>query len=48
MAHDWPTRMKARRAICRYIEGWYNRGRRHSAFGDISPAAYEEQLEAVA
>jgi transposase InsO family protein len=35
-------------AICRYIETWYNQKRRHSTLGYISPAVYEEQLEAAA
>ena len=44
MQKDWHTREDARRAIFRYIEIWYNRKRRHSTLGYISPAAYEEQL----
>lgn len=48
MKHDWQTRDEARRGIFRYIEAWYNRRRRHSTLGQISPAAYEEQLEAAA
>jgi transposase InsO family protein len=40
--HRWTTRDKARRAIFRYIETWYNRKRRHSTLGYLSPAAYEE------
>jgi len=48
MRHDWHTKAEARRAIFRYIELWYNRKRRHSTLGYVSPAAYEEQLEAAA
>jgi transposase InsO family protein len=48
MKHDWHTRAEARRAIVQYIEGWYNRRRRHSTLGYISPAAYEAQLEVAA
>ena len=44
MQNDWPTREDARRAIFRYVETWYNRKRRHSSLGYISPSAYEEQL----
>ncbi len=44
MQNDWHTREDARRAIFRYIEIWYNRKRRHSTLGYVSPAAYEEQL----
>ena len=48
MKHDWHTRAEARRAIFRYIETWYNRKRRHSSLGYVSPMAYEEQLKAAA
>jgi transposase InsO family protein len=48
MKQDWHTRAEARRAIFQYIEGWYNRRRRHSTLGYVSPAAYEAQLEAAA
>ena len=43
MTHDWPTKEEARRAIFRYIETWYNRKRRHSTLGYVSPAEYEAQ-----
>jgi transposase InsO family protein len=48
MKHDWHTRDEARRAIFRYIETWYNRKRRHSSLGYVSPETYEEQLKAAA
>jgi transposase InsO family protein len=48
MKHDWHTREEARRAIFRYIETWYNRKRRHSSLGYVSPETYEEQLKAAA
>ncbi|WP_396215522.1 IS3 family transposase [Gemmatimonas sp.] len=48
MTHDWHTRGHARRAIFRYIETWYNRKRRHSTLGDVSPAEYEAQLPKAA
>ena len=48
MKHDWHTRAEARAAIFRYIETWYNPKRRHSRLGYISPAAYEQQLQAAA
>jgi len=47
----WRTRDEARTAIFRYIEGWYNRRRRHSTLGYRSPDEYERelrQLESVA
>jgi putative transposase len=40
----WPTRAAARRAIFEWIEVFYNRQRRHSALGYLSPAAFEECL----
>ena len=40
--HPFPSRGVARRAIFEYIEIWYNRQRRHSALGDLSPAQYEQ------
>ena len=48
MRNDWHTKAEARRAIFRYIETWYNRKRRHSTLGYLSPAAYEEQLQEAA
>jgi len=37
----WATRAEARAAIFEYIEVWYNRRRRHSTIGYVSPAAFE-------
>lgn len=37
----WPTRAALRSAIFEYIEGFYNRRRRHSALGYLSPVEYE-------
>jgi putative transposase len=48
MRADWPTREAARAAVFEYIETWYNPRRRHSTLGYLSPAAYEEQLQAAA
>jgi putative transposase len=39
-------RTEARLAIFDYIESFYNRRRRHSALGYLSPAAYEQQRAA--
>ena len=46
----WPTRAAARLAIFEYIAVWYNRQRRHSTLGYVSPAAYEalDRKEAIA
>ena len=48
MQNDWQTKAEARRAIFRYIETWYNRRRRHSTLGYISPVEYEMQLPEAA
>jgi putative transposase len=34
------TRAEARLSIFQYIEGWYNRRRRHSTIGHVSPEAF--------
>jgi len=38
----FPSRAAARRALFEYIEVWYNRHRRHSALGYLSPAQFEQ------
>jgi putative transposase len=38
---DFATRQQARTAIFDYIEGFYNRRRRHSALGYLSPEQFE-------
>ena len=40
----WQTRVAVRTAIFEYIEVWYNRLRRHSALGYLSPVQYEHQV----
>ena len=42
------TREQARLAIFDFVEGWYNRSRRHSALGYCSPLEYERRYEEVA
>jgi len=37
----FPTRAAAQRALFEFIEVWYNRQRRHTSLGSISPARYE-------
>jgi putative transposase len=37
----WRTRTEARSAVFEYIEGFYNRHRRHSALGYLSPTQFE-------
>ena len=41
----WPTVREARAAIADYIEVFYNRKRKHSTLGNVSPANYEKQFE---
>jgi transposase InsO family protein len=40
----WENRRTAQAAIFDYIEVWYNRQRRHSTLGYLSPEQYESQL----
>ena len=39
------TREEARTAVFAWIEGWYNRKRRHSALGYLSPEEFEKQQQ---
>ncbi len=39
----WPTRATARLAIFEWLEVWYNRQRRHSTLGYLTPVAHEAQ-----
>jgi len=41
------TKDEARLAVFKYIEGFYNPTRRHSALGYKSPAEYEKMLMAT-
>jgi putative transposase len=43
----WSTRARASEAIGHYIEGWYNRRRRHSSLNYVSPVEYELRLTAA-
>jgi len=49
LVHDapWATRAEATAALAVYIEGWYNRRRRHSTLDYLSPAEYELRLRAA-
>jgi len=42
------TRDEARLAVFDFVEAFYNRKRRHSALGYLSPAAFERAAEAAA
>jgi transposase InsO family protein len=41
---DWRTQKEARAAIFEFIEIWYNRQRRHSSLGYLTPEEYDRQL----
>jgi len=43
----WPTRQHARTAIFQYLEGFYNRQRRHSRLGFRSPVDFEADYRAA-
>ena len=40
---SWPTKAELRTEVFDYIEVFYNRQRRHSTLGDLSPAEYENE-----
>ena len=44
---DWATPADARAAVFEYIEVFYNRIRRHSGTGYLSPAAFEERYRSI-
>jgi putative transposase len=44
----WENRRSAQAAIFEYIEVWYNRQRRHSTLGYLSPEQYESKLPIAA
>ncbi len=41
-SYGFATHTEARLTIFRYTEGWYNPHRRHSAFGQQSPVAFQQ------
>jgi putative transposase len=46
--HIWPTRAAAKLAVGDWIERVYNRRRRHSSIGMLSPVEFENQLTQTA
>jgi putative transposase len=44
---NFKSQQEARLAVFEFIEGWYNRHRRHSALGYLSPAEFEKQKRAA-
>ena len=43
----WATREEARLALFEWIEVWYNRQRRHSALGYLSPMQFAQAMSAT-
>jgi transposase InsO family protein len=41
---QYPSRESAMRDLVQFIEVWYNRQRRHSSLGYVSPAEFEQRL----
>ena len=41
--HPYPTRQDIRTAIFEYMEGFYNRTRRHSTLDYLSPVEFEQR-----
>jgi transposase InsO family protein len=39
---SWPTRRELEAAVFEYIEVFYNRERRHSTLGNLSPLEFEQ------
>lgn len=48
IANIYPTREVAKKTIFEYIEIYYNRFRRHSSIGYMSPEIFENQYKKVA
>ena len=44
---SWPSRLELQSAVFEYIEAFYNRRRRHSTLGMVSPAEYEQTQKTV-
>ena len=45
---DYDTHEEARTAVFEYIEGFYNRNRRHSTLGHISPLRFLQKWRETA
>jgi putative transposase len=45
--HSWPTKQGLRSAIFEFIEVFYNRQRRHSSLGYLSPYAFERLVKSA-
>jgi transposase InsO family protein len=42
---QYQTRKEAKQDIFEYIQVWYNRNRRYSALGYLSPEQFENQVQ---
>ena len=45
---DWASVAEAKAAVFDYIEIFYNRIRRHSSLGNLSPERFEERYNSTA
>ena len=45
---EWATTSEAKAAVFDYIEVFYNRIRRHSSLGNLSPERFEERYRSTA
>ncbi len=43
-ASSYPSRQAARASVFEFIEHFYNRVRRHSSLGYLSPSEYEQDI----
>src|SRR5712691_798754 len=43
--HTFQTRSQARQVLFEYLEAFYNRQRRHSSLGYVSPVIYEQRAQ---
>ena len=46
--HQWATKAEARNGVGTWIEDRYNRRRRHSALGMLSPVTFEKHMPQTA
>jgi len=44
---DWASASEAKAAVFEYIEVFYNRIRRHSSLGNLSPEQFEERYRSA-
>jgi transposase InsO family protein len=44
---DWASQAEAKAAVFEFIEVFYNRIRRHSSLGNVSPEQFEERYRSA-